>query len=91
MSLTDTVPDGDGLVCEQLFVCVLNLIQRLSSCITASVVKTTLPGLRRFVVKTTIIFENSLRLCRQKFSPRSSFVSSSNSQIEKHCRAIDFA
>ena len=39
-----------------------NLIQRMSSCITASVVKTTLLGLRKFVVKA-IIFENSLRLC----------------------------
>ena len=60
LSLTDTVtvPDaGDGL-CVQLFVCVLTLIQRMSSCITVSVVKTTLPGLRRFVAKA-IIFENS--------------------------------
>ena len=63
LTLTDTVPDGDGLwLCGQLFVCVLTFIQRMSSCITASVVKTTLPGLRRFVVKA-IIFENSLRLC----------------------------
>ena len=35
----------------QLFVYVLALIQRMSSCITASVVKITLPGLRSLEIK----------------------------------------
>ena len=62
LTVTDTVtvPDGDGRF-VQLFVCVLALIQRMSSCIAASVVKNTLPGLKRFAVKT-IIIENCLRL-----------------------------
>ena len=47
-------------ICHKPDAC--NFIQRMSSCITASVVTTTLLGLRKFVVKA-IIFENSLRLC----------------------------
>ena len=65
MSLTDT---GSGTVpyainpYDMAMADACNLIQRMSSCITASVVKTTLLGLRKFVVKA-IIFENSLSLC----------------------------
>ena len=57
LTVTDT---GSHMAMPMADAC--NLIQRMSSCITASVVKTTLLGLRKFVVKA-IIFENSLRLC----------------------------
>ena len=67
MSLTDT-GSGSGTVpyaiktYDMAMADACNLIKRMSSCITASVVKTTLLGLMKFVVKA-IIFENSLRLC----------------------------
>ena len=67
MSLTDTIslPLNVSVLPIAMHASVLAFIQRMSSCITASVVKTMLSGLRRLVIKA-ILFENSLCLCSRQ-------------------------